>query len=157
MIGRCGDCDNTDVDPSKCDGVRPRCSGCEELGFECVYVSLASNSNVIVGKEYLSSLEDRLKAVEQVIRATKAMQNRTQLHPRFDDGPGDSSLEERDIFQLRARILQSEEVEVNSDELQDSFCHENPADGMGAMVFSAEEDCGFFGTAHLVRYEIAEC
>jgi hypothetical protein len=46
-------------------------------------------------------------------------------------------------------------VEVNSDELQDSSGHENATDGMGAMVFSVEEDCGFFGNAYQFGYDIA--
>jgi hypothetical protein len=117
------------------------------LGFECVYVNSAATSNVIVGKEYLSSLEDRLKAVEQDIRALRAKPNRLQLHPRFEGELVDGSDGQRDGSHPHTRNLQSEEVEVNRDQLQDSFGDENPADGMGAMVFSAEEDCGFFGNA----------
>ncbi|PVH68847.1 hypothetical protein DL98DRAFT_542088 [Cadophora sp. DSE1049] len=130
---------------SKCDGVRPKCSGCAELGFECVYVNPASSSNVIVGKEYLSGLEGRLKAVEQDLKILKSKPNRPQQHPRFEDelgdGPGPCP-----------RNLQSEEVEVNSSELQDSLGLENAADGMGAMEFSVEEDCGFFGPSSNIAF-----
>jgi len=42
--------------------------------------------------------------------------------------------------------LANEELMVDSDSLQDSSDPGNDADGMGAMVFSTEQDCGFFGT-----------
>ncbi|PMD33546.1 hypothetical protein L207DRAFT_557987 [Hyaloscypha variabilis F] len=132
---------------SRCDRVRPKCSGCAELGFECIYINSASTSNVIIGKEYLSSLEDRLKAVEQDVRALRAKPNRLQLYPRFEGELVDGSDGQRDRSHPHTRNLQSEEVEVNRDQLQDSFGDENSADGMGAMVFSAEEDCGVFGSS----------
>lgn len=136
----------------KCDGVRPKCSGCEELGFECIYVNPASSSNVIVGKEYLSGLEDRLKTVEFDIRVLKAKENRPRQRTRFEDeledaidGPGEGSQQQHSI--------NSEEVEVDSGELQDSSGHENGTDGIGSMVFSVEEDCGFFGKSRQFEYE----
>lgn len=92
----------------------------------------------------MAGLEDRLKAVEEDIRGWKTKQKKRQYHPRFDDEPEDEP-RQRDGSHMHARNLDSEEVEVNSDGLQDSFGAENAADGMGAMVFSAEEDCGFFG------------
>ncbi len=36
-------------------------------------------------------------------------------------------------------------MEVNSDDVQDFSGLEDATDGMGAIVFSAEQDCGFFG------------
>jgi len=42
---------------------------------------------------------------------------------------------------------------VDSGELQDSSGHENGTDGIGSMVFSVEEDCGFFGKSRQFEYE----
>jgi hypothetical protein len=103
----------------------------------------------------LSRLEDRLKAVEQDVTSLRAKVNRPQQHVRFYDELGDGSYGQRHGSHLPSRNLQSEEVEVDSDELQDSFSHENATDGMGAMVFSVEEDCGFFGNACQLGYDIA--
>ncbi|KAK8224476.1 fungal-specific transcription factor domain-containing protein [Phyllosticta capitalensis] len=50
---------------SKCDGARPRCSACVALDFDCSYVQSSSSANVIVGKEYLTSLESRVARVEE--------------------------------------------------------------------------------------------
>jgi hypothetical protein len=115
-------------------------------------VNPASSSNVIVGKEYLSGLEDRLKTVEFDIRVLKAKENRPRQRTRFEDeledaidGPGEGSQQQHSI--------NSEEVEVDSGELQDSSGHENGTDGIGSMVFSVEEDCGFFGKSRQFEYE----
>ncbi|KAM3083089.1 hypothetical protein ACMFMG_003756 [Clarireedia jacksonii] len=137
---------------SRCDGHRPKCTGCQELGFECIYVNSASTSNVIVGKEYLASVEDRLKAVEQDIRLLKAKQNKGQQHSRLASGLENESYNEREKPHMQVTISQDGEVEVNSDELQDSFGDQSATDAMGAMVFSAEEDCGFFGPSSNIAF-----
>lgn len=92
-------------------------------------------------------MEERLKAVEQDIRLLKANQYKGQRLARFEEEVENDSFDERGKSRSRTRKLESEEVEVNKDDLQDSFGDESAADGMGAMVFSAEEDCGFFGMA----------
>ncbi|KUJ16925.1 uncharacterized protein LY89DRAFT_707337 [Mollisia scopiformis] len=137
---------------SRCDGSRPKCSSCEELGFDCIYINPASGSNVIIGKEYLSGLEHRLKIVEQDIRTLRAQQDNPRQHARFEDNFEDEPRGQSAASPSHTRTLQSEEVEVNRDELQDSFDNENDADGMGAMVFSAEEDCGFFGPSSNIAF-----
>ncbi len=103
----------------------------------------ASSSNVIVGKEYLSGLEDRLKTVEFDIRVLKAKENRPRQRTRFEDELEDGTDGQGERPQQQNR--NSEEVEVDSGELQDSSGQENGTDGIGTMVFSVEEDCGFFG------------
>ncbi|PNS17050.1 hypothetical protein CAC42_5014 [Sphaceloma murrayae] len=50
---------------SRCNGAYPKCSNCEGLGFECNYEASESSSNVIVRKEQMTVLEDRLKVVEK--------------------------------------------------------------------------------------------
>ena len=100
---------------------------------------------MIVGKEYLSSLEDRLKAVEQDVRSLKETQARPQQHLRFEDELRTEAYGDAVTPHSRVRRLPGEEVEVYNDDLQETSWLENDADGMGAMMFSAEEDCGFFG------------
>ncbi|KAF4614341.1 hypothetical protein G7Y89_g15396 [Cudoniella acicularis] len=133
------------VHTKTCDGLRPKCSGCAELGFECVYVNSASSSNVIVGKEYLSGLENRLRIVEQDIGSLKSSQKRQPQQTRFDDELNGRAY--RDGLEPPSSLgrLRGEEVEVNSEDLQEATGPESGADGMGAMIFSTEEDCGFFG------------
>jgi hypothetical protein len=115
------------------------------LGFDCVYVNSASSSNAIIGKEYLSGLEDRLKAVEEDLISLRSGRVRPQQNLRFDEEVGGGEFELDGVTNLSTTVSRNEEVEVDSENLQDSLGIENDTDGMGVMVFSAEEDCGFFG------------
>jgi hypothetical protein len=111
------------------------------LDFDCVYIQSASSSNVIVDKDYLSNLEDRLKDVEEDIVSMKRRMNSQQLtFPDDPDGRGDRAGVSTGQYRVR-----NEELEVNSESIQDMSILESGIDGMGAMEFSTEEDCGFFG------------
>jgi hypothetical protein len=117
-------------------------------------VNPASSSNVIIGKEYLSGLEGRLKAVEQDITLLKSKQNKPQQHTRFDDEHREESSGQNEGCQQSTKS--TEEVEVNSDGLQDLLGDESGTDGMGSMVFSVEEDCGFFGKGRSLREVLSQ-
>jgi hypothetical protein len=88
---------------------------------------------MIVGKEYLAGLEDRLNVVEEEIESLKAGRAIRQL--RFEDG-AEGIINSNHEF---------EGIEVNSDDLNDNMMAEDATDGMGSVVFSEEEDFGFFG------------
>jgi hypothetical protein len=127
--------------------VRPKCSYCEDLNFDCVYLQSASSSNVIIGKEYLGSLEERLKIAEDNIKQLKANQARPLRQLRFDDEEQRLRDDRNETpEQSRPGRPRNGGMEVNSDDIQDFSGPEDETDGMGAMVFSAEQDCGFFGT-----------
>ena len=130
----------------KCDGLRPKCSSCREQGYECSYDQRHSHSNFVIEKGYVSSLEERLKNVEENIRQLQAHQARCHTqssHDNFQDIPSRITISER--------ILRSpsplDETHVGTDDPRDQNEPENGADGMGAMTFSNEEDCGFYGLA----------
>ncbi|CEL06043.1 hypothetical protein ASPCAL07154 [Aspergillus calidoustus] len=53
---------------SKCDGRRPSCSTCASLEIDCLYEPSESTTNVLVRKDYVSDLEQRLKDVERVLQ-----------------------------------------------------------------------------------------
>ncbi|KAH8588841.1 fungal-specific transcription factor domain-containing protein [Bisporella sp. PMI_857] len=139
----CGPCRTR---KSRCDGIRPKCSGCIELGYECIYTQTASMTNVIVGKEYLAGIEDRLKLVEQEISHMKNF--RSNRHIRFDDATSSTSTA------LEGSPLTSftDGVQVDSGNLQDNEVLESTTDGMGAMIFSQEEDIGFFGPSSNIAF-----
>jgi hypothetical protein len=94
---------------------------------------------MIVGKEYLAGLEGRLKLVEEEIISLRA--GRQSRRPRFDDNIEQRQAEDRTISSNQ----RNEEIEVNSDGLHENVTAEDATDGMGAVVFSEEEDFGFFG------------
>ncbi|KAH8699321.1 C6 transcription factor [Phaeosphaeriaceae sp. PMI808] len=53
---------------SRCDGQRPSCSSCLGLGFVCQYEPTESAANVLVRKEYLSDLDQRVTANERMVQ-----------------------------------------------------------------------------------------
>jgi hypothetical protein len=119
------------------------------LNFDCVYLQSASSSNVIIGKEYLGTLEERLRVAEANIKALQANQtnqSRPSRQLRFDDeeeGGRENGIEIPE--RIRPERQRNGGMEVNSDDVQDFSSLEDETDGMGAIVFSAEEDCAFFG------------
>lgn len=122
---------------SRCDGARPRCSLCTDLGFECVYVQSASSANVIVGKEYLSQLEDRVQSIEETLSIFR--ENITTLSQNV----------------RVAEILPGSESDgtiVESAQLQEVTNGQDSVDGMGAAVFANEEESGFFGPSSNIAF-----
>lgn len=109
----------------------------------------ASSSNVIIGKEYLGTLEERLRIAEANIKALQAgqtNQSRPSRQLRFDDEEQGVREDGVEIPELVGPERQRNSVlEVNSDDVQDFSSLEDETDGIGAIVFSAEEDCAFFG------------
>ncbi|KIY03377.1 uncharacterized protein Z520_00068 [Fonsecaea multimorphosa CBS 102226] len=128
---------------SRCDGTRPKCSLCVELGFECIYQQSASYSNIIIGKEYLSSIEDRLKEVEGRL-AFLENRDRTLVHqpanPNLSNGVSSSDFPQPDTACLR------------EESLGDAETVEDPIDAMGAVTFAQEEDCAFFGPSSNIAF-----
>ncbi|KAJ2979058.1 hypothetical protein NQ176_g3475 [Zarea fungicola] len=53
---------------SRCDGRRPTCATCEKLGFDCQFDAPDSSTNIIVQKEYVADLENRLRKVELLLQ-----------------------------------------------------------------------------------------
>ncbi|KAE8381201.1 fungal-specific transcription factor domain-containing protein [Aspergillus bertholletiae] len=64
-------CDICRLRKSRCDGIRPSCSACHRLGFECAYTTPNHAQNVIIQKEYFQALEDRVKSIEETLATMK--------------------------------------------------------------------------------------
>ncbi|KAH7304636.1 fungal-specific transcription factor domain-containing protein [Rhexocercosporidium sp. MPI-PUGE-AT-0058] len=137
---------------SRCDGARPKCSSCEELNFACVYKQSASTSNIIVGKEYLTSLEDRLKAVEESLTAVRAQQARSQRQIRFDDEDTELTNQPSVVLGTASLSQRDNGVDLYDDDGQDTPDIIDETDGMGAVTFSPEEYCGFFGPSSNISF-----
>ncbi|KAH8809243.1 C6 transcription factor [Xylogone sp. PMI_703] len=61
-------CSACRVRKSRCDGRQPSCSTCMTLALECLYEPSDSSTNVLVRKEYVSGLEQRLRHVERALQ-----------------------------------------------------------------------------------------
>ena len=51
----------------RCDGQRPVCGACLRMDLDCQYESLESSANVILPKDHITDLEQRLKHVEALL------------------------------------------------------------------------------------------
>lgn len=127
-------CDACRTRKSRCDGSRPQCSLCRDLGFECIYSPPSASVNVIVQKDYLQGLEGRIKKLEETVWTLK--DEFVGLSARVG-GDEDHSL------QLEQ---QDEEHRPKSTvPMPDLTGTEDSVDAMGAVTFADEEDSGFFG------------
>lgn len=61
-------CSACRIRKSRCDGRRPSCSTCTAISLECEYEPSDSSTNVLVPRNYVSDLEQRLKDVEGTLQ-----------------------------------------------------------------------------------------
>ncbi|KAH6667419.1 fungal-specific transcription factor domain-containing protein [Halenospora varia] len=129
---------------SRCDGARPKCSACNDLSFNCVYVQSPSSANAIIGKDYLSSIEERLKLVEQNVSALQASQARPRRRLAFaDEAESDDSCHES--LQGVSGVWHESPKNRTGGNSQEVVTLEDETDGIGGVIFGVEQDCGFFG------------
>ncbi|PKY03000.1 hypothetical protein P168DRAFT_311552 [Aspergillus campestris IBT 28561] len=129
-------CDPCRTRKSRCDGNRPKCSLCSDLGFDCGYTPSSTATNVIVQKDYLSGLEGRVKTLEDSLLAVR-----------------------NDLSGLSHRVDQGHDPKVGHDEdvpsgsaMPDLAGTEDSVDGMGTVKLAEEEDSGFFGPSSNVAF-----
>jgi hypothetical protein len=99
------------------------------------------------GNSYISQLEQRLQDIESSLQQLHSAQNdgRVALSSRGDhDTPVTGSVSA--IEERQSVLLSSAAGTHDATELGEIDISENSIDGMGAMKFTNEEDCGFFGT-----------
>lgn len=90
---------------------------------------------------YVTQLENRVKDIEEF------------LHPMRESR---SSAPARNTFVSTAKETNpviSDPLHPNQGELGEVDACENPIDGMGAINFTDEEDCGFFGMPYTLLFK----
>lgn len=104
-----------------------------------------SSANAIIGKDYLSSIEERLKLVEQNVSALQASQVRPRRRLRFaDEAESDDSCHES--LDGVSGVWHESPTDRSGRNLLEVVTLEDETDGIGGIIFSVEEDCGFFGS-----------
>lgn len=113
-----------------------------------MYTPPPTATNVIVQKDYLHGLEERVKRLEEGMAGMKGEID--GLSGRVDsvevqgtahrDGSSSSGL-------TAARRIEDDGQGVASVSVPDLIGTEDSVDAMGAMTFADEEDSGFFGLA----------
>ncbi|OAA72016.1 Transcription factor [Akanthomyces lecanii RCEF 1005] len=142
---------------SRCDGRRPTCSTCQQLGFECQYDAPDSTTNIIVQKDYVSGLEQRLKKVEHVLQRhddllTGHLSACAPGRERYEELPGGPlplrGANFNDGIEIDASVIESgdseSEAEARTDGLAITFVDER-----AAAYFGESSNIGF------VRYLLA--
>ncbi|KAH8700315.1 C6 transcription factor [Talaromyces proteolyticus] len=133
-------CDACRMRKSKCDGARPQCTICISMGFECNYTPPSSCTNLLVGKDYLQSLESRIALLENHMGSVKS--HLVDLSEYVQ--------EDRNTFPPARENC--ELGPATSESLPDLANIEDPIDGMGAVVFADKEDYGFFGPSSNIAF-----
>ncbi|KAF7128505.1 hypothetical protein CNMCM5793_003293 [Aspergillus hiratsukae] len=116
-------CDVCRTRKSRCDGIRPQCGMCKDLGFECVYTPPVTATNVIVQKDYLKDLESRVTSLEKKLTTMQSDLSGLAAHMTSRSPPSEGHLE------------------PCHEPLADLAGPEDPIDAMGAVTFADEEDC----------------
>lgn len=135
-------CDACRIRKSRCDGKRPSCSLCQDLGFECVYTPPTTAANVIVQKDYLLGLEERVKRIEESLGSVRG--DLDGLTKKVDCKPESERVSNHDL-------REGQDETRAAAPMPDLIGTEDSVDGMGAVIFADEEDSGFFGNLTYLR------
>lgn len=139
---------------SRCDGRRPTCSTCSQLGFECQYDAPDSTTNIIVQKDYVSGLEQRLKKVEHLLQRHDDLLtghlSSCAIRDPYEEEPPGSVLPLREApggegIEIDASVIDSDDSESET---------EARTDGL-AITFVDERAAAYFGESSnigFVRY-----
>ncbi|KEQ92074.1 hypothetical protein AUEXF2481DRAFT_43482 [Aureobasidium subglaciale EXF-2481] len=134
-------CNSCRVRKTRCNGAQPRCSLCSSLDFECQYEATESATNIIVRKEYLLGIEQRLQVLE---RTTKIHSD--QLALRLDGSSGEAELRP-EAHQPRT----PGDIHIDEFRLEEFPSEDTTTDGM-AITFVDEQDSGFFGPSSNIAF-----
>lgn len=87
----------------KCDGAKPRCSGCEKNDYMCEYVPLHKKSGPKKG--YVRTLEARVAQLEQLLREEQAVESSPLDKPAAEESnTKDPSQREKEKSEHESRI-----------------------------------------------------
>lgn len=127
---------------SRCNGARPSCSLCVELGFECIYQQPAVASN-IRSTQPPSDYDERLRAIEETLRL---LVNQKVTFASDPERPSHSS-PDASASQQEPRQTSNDDEDVaiidENESLQQNA--EDSVDGMAAITDPEETESRFFG------------
>ncbi|CDM33122.1 Zn(2)-C6 fungal-type DNA-binding domain [Penicillium roqueforti FM164] len=139
---------------SRCSGDRP-CILCQELGFECVFPEGGTPNNLTVGKSYILQLETRLEVIEKSLQQLQKTQTPSIQPPRDCHIPMSDTCVTDNLHPTQRLQSDADTLEPSgqtSAEFGDIDNSQNSIDGMGAIKFTDEKDCGFFGPSSNISF-----
>ncbi|KAK6379813.1 hypothetical protein LTS17_005886 [Exophiala oligosperma] len=130
---------------SRCNGAKPSCSLCVELGFECIYQQPTAGSSKPI--QAPTGYDERLRAIEDTLR---------QLVQQKDQSPGQSDQSNHDAEGASRQFRGSVEVLppthdgddvaiLDDDDLAQQNGGEDSVDGMAAITDPEEKEVRFYG------------
>ncbi|KAK3936611.1 hypothetical protein QBC46DRAFT_269289 [Diplogelasinospora grovesii] len=140
-------CANCRQRKSRCDGRRPSCSLCTELGCDCVYEQGGVTTNLTVGRSYLDRLERRLSDIEAALERVQDTQATAMTDKRGESQ--DVAVTENSVS---PRASSPSLVYRSNGGLGELDTAEDPIDGMGAIQFADEEDSAYFGPSSNIAF-----
>ncbi|KAL8389439.1 hypothetical protein RB595_008846 [Gaeumannomyces hyphopodioides] len=134
---------------SRCDGQRPSCSTCRSLGFDCQYEPGESATNVIVRKEYMSDLEQRVTSVEHKLQRLNDVLKGHLLPCGSQSTPCCSTTDTAPFAATTGPATRGGETrQTGLEEPQDE---DSSMNGM-AMIFVKEHSSAFFGESSNINF-----
>jgi len=135
----------------RCDGQRPKCSACQSLVLECQYEPSESATNIVVRKEYVSDLEQRVTAVEsQLQRLNDVVQG--HLSPCVNSHNNNDHCLPSDTPQpLGPPGPVAQTGETRAIGLEEPRDEDASTNGM-AMTFAEEHTSAFFGESSNINF-----
>ncbi|KAL7904135.1 C6 transcription factor [Trichoderma velutinum] len=128
---------------SRCDGRRPSCSTCTTLALECLYEPSDSSTNVLVRKEYVSCLEQRLKDVERALQRHEDLLTGHLFSCSTTLETGSTALSgDRPSFSTARQA--GDGIQLDTPNVEDPGTDEAKTDGL-AMIFVDEQTPTFYG------------
>lgn len=129
---------------SRCDGQRPSCTSCLSLGFDCIYKPGDSATNVIVRKDYVSDLEQRVASVEHKLQRLNDVL-KGHLLPYAGASPCRTAGAAQ-FFAVAEPVATTRATGLEEPQDEDSSTN-----GM-AMIFLAEQSSAFFGESSNISF-----
>jgi hypothetical protein len=141
----------TGVSCVRCDGQRPKCSSCQSLVLECQYEPSESATNIVVRKEYVSDLEQRVTTVErQLQRLNDVVQGHLSPCVNSETSNG-RNLPSDTPQQLGPPGGVAQATETRATGLEEPRDEDASTNGM-AMIFAEERTSAFFGESSNINF-----
>lgn len=138
---------------SRCNGAKPSCSLCVELGFECIYQQPAAGSSHtnVKGLQADSGYDERLRAIEDTLRLL-VHQKEPEATPHEELRVRRNTLEQGAA--LQQQILNSDEdvAILDEDDSQQQNAAEDSVDGMAAITDPEDRESRFFGPSSNITF-----
>ncbi|CAG9955384.1 unnamed protein product [Clonostachys rosea f. rosea IK726] len=153
-------CSNCRHRKTRCDGSRPKCSLCSELGCECLYEQAGVATSLTMGRRgdsYLERLENRLKDIECTLQEvqrgqksvsvpTDALSSTTGDRGRDEQVPGQGEEADGEEDSTINQGTSDHLIYPSNGGIGEIDSAEDSIDGMGGIKFTDEEDWGYFGS-----------